>query len=157
MSSFKLAAHPLNHKGLLGAFSVLHTDVFCVLSVIETMFKIAWEKKAWLQGLKKGFIRFRIWCLSYSFFSELLQIKLSVNSVMFILKRDLFNCRMFWQMLFYQHSIGFWWLDTAPSQSVISSALLILQGISCWELQESWERRHTVVPRHSSSFWHPPS
>jgi len=46
MQLFKLVAHSLDHKGLLGAFSVLYTDVFYVLSVTETTFKIAWEKKA---------------------------------------------------------------------------------------------------------------
>lgn len=43
MQPFKLVAQPLNYKGVLGAFR--YTDVFYVLSVIETTFKIAWEKK----------------------------------------------------------------------------------------------------------------
>lgn len=43
-TAFKTVVHPLDHKGLSGTFSVLY--VFCVLSVMETIFKIAWEKKA---------------------------------------------------------------------------------------------------------------
>lgn len=66
--AFKTVAHPLDCEGLSGTFSVLH--VFCVQSVIETIFKITWEEKAWVQGLKEGFISFRIWYFTYSAFSE---------------------------------------------------------------------------------------
>lgn len=173
MQLCKHVAHPLDHQGLLGAFSVLYTDIFFVLSVIETIFEIAWEKKAWVQGLKEGFICFRIWCLSYHFFqnSELLQMNFSVNSMMFILKRDLFSCRMLWQMLLYQHSIGFRWLDTAPGFK--ESCLSWMSALHCWfckgyhignyRNQESGGTLQCTVfveiidLGHSSSFWHLPS
>lgn len=45
MQPFKLVAQPVIYKGLLGAFNVLYTDVFCILSVIETTFKLLGRKK----------------------------------------------------------------------------------------------------------------